>query len=289
MEKTIELDIPLVAPDIDDAQDDCLCHLEAALQNQRGILKAHVKYDKKPPQLCLHYDPNLISLTAVQRIAHEAGSEFTNRYRHEQIPFTGMSTADAAIGLAQSLENLPGMIHASVNYAAGLAFVAYDTEQLERTAVEQAMRQMGYKPVTETAVSPAAAKEDHDHDHGSAPSFLPHAIQEKWTYILVASAGVFFLIGWLGETFFAMNETVALIFFILSYITGGYDVATHAIPALFKGKFDTDILMLAAATGAALLGSWSRALSCSSSSVWVTLANITRWIAPATPSTLWPN
>ncbi len=255
-EKTIKLDIPLLLPDIEDEADSCLETLEKTLLAQKGIFRAHVK-SGQPPQLCIHYDPNLISLTAVQRIAQEAGSDFTERYRHERIPFGGAASTDAADVLAQVLQGLPGMVHASVNYAAGLAFVAYDTEKLNRAAIEKTMRQMGYKPVTETAVPPTAAAEEHEHDHGSAPAFLPHAIQEKWTYILVTLAGTFFLTGWLGETFFNLNENVALIFYILSYITGGYDVATHAIPGLFKGKFDTDVLMLAAATGAALLGDWA--------------------------------
>ena len=254
-EKTIKLDIPLLLPDIEDEEDRCLETLEKTLLAQKGIFRAHVK-SGRPPQLCIHYDPNLISLTAVQHIAQDAGSDFTERYRHERIPFGGITSTDAADVLAQVLRGLPGMIHASVNYAAGLAFVAYDTEKLDRAAIEKTMRQMGYKPVTETAAAPPAAAEE-EHDHGSAPAFLPHAIQEKWTYILVALAGIFFLTGWLGETFFNLNENVALIFYILSYITGGYDVATHAIPGLFKGKFDTDVLMLAAATGAALLGDWA--------------------------------
>jgi Cd2+/Zn2+-exporting ATPase len=260
MEKTIELDIPLLTPDIDDTQDDCLCHLESALQNQRGILRAHIKYDKKPPQLCLHYNPNLISLATVQRIAREAGSAFTNRYRHETIPFAGMDTADAATGLAQSLEKLPGMLHASVNYAAGLAFIAYDTQQLQQPSIRQAIQQLGYKPLTGTAVAPAEPEEtdeQEDHDHGSAPAFLPHWMQERWTLILVALAGLFFLTGWLGERFFEMPENIFLVFYILAYIAGGYDIATHAIPGLFKGHFDTDVLMLAAAGGAAILGEWA--------------------------------
>ncbi len=256
MEKTIELDIPLVAPDIDDAQDGCLCHLETALQNQRGILRAHVKYDQEPPQLCLHYDPNLISLTAVQRIAQKTGSDFTSRYRHETIPFSGMDAADAATGLAHSLEKLPGMLHASVNYAAGLAFVAYDTRSLQRPSIRQTIQHLGYKLLTGTAVSSAKPEEADEHDHGSAPTFLLHWMQERWALILVALAGLFFLTGWLGETFFSLPQNIALVFYILAYIAGGYDIATHAIPGLFKGNFDTDVLMLAAAAGAAILGEW---------------------------------
>jgi Cd2+/Zn2+-exporting ATPase len=254
---SIQLDIPLLLPEIEDTQDACITQLEKTLQTRKGIEKVHVRREVEPAQLCLHYDPNLISLTTVQRLAQEAGSDFTKRYRHERIPVFNIGSADGADGLAQVLQKIPGMLHTTVNFAAGLVFVAYDSEIVQQTDIEKTIHQMGYR--LETAVSPEKDEpDDHEgHSHGSAPGFLPHWLQERWTYLLVALAGIFFLIGWLGETFFAMPENVALIFFILSYITGGYDIATHAIPGLFKGKFDTDVLMLAAALGAAILGEWS--------------------------------
>ncbi len=104
---------------------------------------------------------------------------------------------------------------------------------------------------------PKDHKTEDEHNHGSAPHFLPHRIQKYWTLILVVLAGLFFLIGWVGESFPGMPSQVALVFFILAYLAGGYDITVHAIPGLFKGKFDTDVLMLAAAGGAALLGEWA--------------------------------
>jgi Cd2+/Zn2+-exporting ATPase len=252
-EETIQLELPLLLPDIADSRDACIARLEQMLNNRRGILRAHVKHDSDPPQLCLHFDPNLVSLSVVQRLADDAGSAITERYRHEQVPIAGMDVADAADALWQTLAALPGMLHASVNYPARLAFVAYDTELLSRDGIEHEIRQMGYKAGTAVAQT----DEDDGHDHGRAPRFLPHWLQERWSYLLVALAGLFFLIGWLGETFFSMPQNVALLFFILSYIAGGYEIATHAIPRLFKGRFDTDVLMLAAALGAAALGEWA--------------------------------
>ncbi len=102
-----------------------------------------------------------------------------------------------------------------------------------------------------------AHQHEEAHDHGHAPAFLPHWMQEQWTLILVGLAGVFLLMGWAGERWFGLPANVALIFYILAYIAGGYDIATHAIPALFRGRFDTDVLMLAAAAGAAMLGEWA--------------------------------
>jgi len=256
MEKTITIDIPLLAPELPDVRDSCLTYLETALQNRKGILHAHVREQEAPPQLCLHYDPALISLGAVHRLAQEAGTDFTNRYRHETIPFAGMDAADAAASLAQVLEELPGMLHASVNYAAALIFVAYDTQMLQSPDIMRTIRGQGYRHLAGTAVL-FPAPQDAERDHGGGPAFLPEWVRQRWTLILVALAGLFLLLGWAGETFFGLPQNVALFFYILSYIFGGYEIATHAVPGLLKGQFDTDVLMLAAAGGAAVLGEWA--------------------------------
>jgi Cd2+/Zn2+-exporting ATPase len=111
-----------------------------------------------------------------------------------------------------------------------------------------------------TDYDPAATPHEHDqehaHDHGSAPHWLPHWVRERWTWLTVGAAGVFLAAGFLGERFLGLPPSVALAFYILAYVAGGYDVACEALPALFRGKFDTDILMLAAAAGAAALGEW---------------------------------
>jgi len=95
-----------------------------------------------------------------------------------------------------------------------------------------------------------------DHDHGFAPQYLPHWVQERWTVLTVAVAGLALMIGFLGERSLGLPASVARGFYILAYLAGGYDVALAALPALFRGKFDIDLLMIAAAAGAALLGEW---------------------------------
>ncbi|HRN51108.1 MAG TPA: heavy metal translocating P-type ATPase [Anaerolineales bacterium] len=257
MENKVKLELNLVLPQID-AADDCASHLTQRLSAQRGISQAHITQELGSAQLCLHYDPNLISLASVERLAQKAGAEVSSRYRHEQIAFSGLNVADAALAVQRQLEALPGMLHANVNYAAGLIFLAYDTQQLSASSVRQTLHSMG---VREVASSASAQTEEvhehahgHGHDHGSAPTFLPHWMQERWTLILVAFAALFFLAGWLGPRLFGFSPATSNLFYILAYLAGGYDVATHALPALFKGKLDTDILMLAAAAGAAVLG-----------------------------------
>ncbi len=245
----IQLDLPVLLPEMD-AHDDCVNLLSQWLEPIKGIEQAHLVRNNGNSKLCLHYDPNLVSLERVKRLATETGINITRRFRHEQIPISALNSADAADVITRMLTDMPGMLHANVNYAAGIAFVAYDNTRLQRDAIEAALHSMGIN-------IPAPAKHADAHDHGSAPTFLPHWMQERWTLLLVGMAGAFFLIGWLGETFFRLSPTIALAFFILSYLAGGYDIATHAMPGLLKGKFDTDILMLAAAAGAAILGEWA--------------------------------
>ena len=259
-ESTIQLDIPFLLPDMglscEDClhRDDCLHRLEETLSYRKGILRVHVKQDQEPAKLCLHFDPNLISLAEIDRLAREAGSELSDRYRHERFAISGMDAADAADGLARILQNLPGMLHANVNYAAGMAFIAYDTQELSRATIDKAIRQQGYDLPGETTALPAApAKQER-------PGPLPAAIvwiREQWMYLSVVLCGFFLLLGFAGETFLGWPGEISLLFFILSYVAGGYSVTIHAIPGLFKGQLDTDILMLAAAAGAAVIGAWA--------------------------------
>lgn len=248
-EETIELEIPLILPDLEDERDECLTFLETYLQEKRGILRSHVQRDQNPPALCVHFDPNLVTLQAVRRLALDAGSDLSGRFRHERIPYEGMVNADQANLLTSSLTQLPGMLHASTNYAAGLAFVAYDSQILSRAQIEKDMRSLGIKPLPGMK-----ADEERPKKEGG---FLPGWVQRSWTLILASLAGLFLLAGWAGPLYFGLPAMWGQVLLWLAYLAGGYDVASHALPALLRGKFDTDVLMLAAALGAAILGEWA--------------------------------
>ena len=129
-EKNVEIELNLLWPEIHDGNDACLSHLKDTLLSHKGISHVHLEQGDDNPKICIHYNPNLISLSSVRRIAQKTGTSLSNQCQHERIPFTGMDTADQAPILRRDLEHLPGMLHADVNYAAGLAFIAYDSETL---------------------------------------------------------------------------------------------------------------------------------------------------------------
>jgi Cd2+/Zn2+-exporting ATPase len=106
---------------------------------------------------------------------------------------------------------------------------------------------------------PSATSGDNDqgHDPDFAPGFLPLALREHWAVSTTATAGIALAVGYFGETWFGMELPVSLGFYVFSCLAGGYDAFRKALAALLRGKFDIDLLMVAAAAGAAVLGEWA--------------------------------
>jgi hypothetical protein len=70
MNRRLRLDLPMLLPDVPDAQDACVARLNALLERKGGIVEAHtVDADGGAPVLCLHYDPDVLSLAQVERLA----------------------------------------------------------------------------------------------------------------------------------------------------------------------------------------------------------------------------
>ncbi|MCK6567126.1 MAG: cadmium-translocating P-type ATPase [Anaerolineales bacterium] len=236
MEKTIELEIPLLLPGIENEKDDCLSRLETAFQNHRGILRAHIEREKSPIDLCLHYDPNLLTLPEVQRIAQRAGAEITNRYHHDSIPIENMDCSDCSLVIEHSVGRMDGVLKVNVNYPTEKMWVEYDSHKISRPVIEKRVRSLGYQiPL----------------------NGIQARIQENRELIFSLLSGLFLLIGWLGETFFGFPTFLSIGCYITAYVLGGWDISRHAFHALREKHFDTDGLMIVAALGAAFLGEFA--------------------------------
>ncbi len=109
-EHTVKLDIPLLLPQVKDARDQCVQRLQKRISEHRGFHKTHIKQQDGKAVLCLHYDPNLISLDKVRRIAEETGAEISRQYAHEILRVTGMDCADCAGSIEHILKHQTGVI-----------------------------------------------------------------------------------------------------------------------------------------------------------------------------------
>ncbi len=235
-EKTFELEIPLLIPGLTNHQDACLERLESALQIQRGIIRAHIERDNDPQVLCLHYNPSLISIEDVRRIAGRAGAKIANRYRHEVIPVEGMDCSDCVIVLEHSLNRIEGVLDVNASYTAQKVFIEYDSKKTNRGTIEKRIKNLGY--------------------------LVPREGARKWyvenrVFLFSLTAGFLLLLGWSGDRFFGFPYGLSLALYLAAYILAGRDTAIHAWYALKARTFNTDLLMITAALGAAFLGEYA--------------------------------
>jgi Cd2+/Zn2+-exporting ATPase len=235
-EKTIKLQIPLLLPGVRDEKDGCLSRLETALHGQKGILRAHIEREKDPVDLCLHYDPNLLSIEQVQRMAERAGAKIVDHYHHDLIPIEGMDCSDCVTVIEHGLGRMEGVLTVSVSYVAQNMRVEYDRHVIDRPALEKRIRNLGYEvPV----------------------SGLRGWYKQNQEILFSLMAGLLVLVGWVGQTFLGFPPLLATGLFIAAYFFGGWEISHHAWHALRERHFDTDLLMAAAAVGAAFLGEWA--------------------------------
>ncbi|MCL4507813.1 MAG: cation-translocating P-type ATPase, partial [Chloroflexi bacterium] len=235
-ESTLQLEIPVLLPGVADERDSCVQRLNEQLAAQKGIRQAHVERANDQATICLHYDPNLLSLEGVQRLAQRAGAQITDRFHHLHLPIEGMDCSDCATVLEHSVGRLDGVLTVSVNYAAQSMRVEFDGQKASRATIERRVRSLGY---------------------AIPPEGLRSWLDENRELLFSGLAGLLVLVGWAGGRFLGLPEQVSLALYIGAYILGGWDISRHAWHALRERHFDTDLLMVIAALGAAALGNFA--------------------------------
>lgn len=232
MEK-IELGIDLLLPEVKDEQVGCIARLQQQLATLRGVSEAHVEQRDGSAQLCIHYDPAQVTLASVQRQAQLLGAQLSEQFQHEIIAIEGMDCSDCTLAIEHGVKRMGGVLTATVNYAAQTLRVEYDTKQVERSSIVKRIEGMGYR-VPRTGVA--------------------GFIAERRELLFALLAGLFVLVGWVSGRYFDAGGWVTTPLYLLAYAFGGWDIARHAWHSIRERQFDTDLLMVLAALGAAALG-----------------------------------
>ena len=128
--KKIQLKIPVILPQVPNEKDTCVERLIKELQAKEGIEKVHVADTKEDdtPQLCFHYDPDIISIDRIQSLAEQTGAEITEKYGHLLIEVKGIRHTRQARSIEKSLLAINGVLEASVS-ASGMVRLEFDKKQ----------------------------------------------------------------------------------------------------------------------------------------------------------------
>ena len=247
-EATTRLDLEVLLPDLPDARDACVARLESLIGTERGIVRAHAMTPAGGPNgLCLHYDPDVVTLAQVERVARSAGGRLAERYGHALIPLHAITGEDASRRIEDGIRSLPGVVEASVNLAGQVARVEFDRTATSEERLAAALRERGY-----VAATPAPTGEGVE---PARPSWMRRNRELVWSL----AGGLFLLLAWAGGRWAGVSEPVTVGLYLLSYGFGAFDLVRHWFGQLRRGRItpDIDLLMLLAAIGAALLGEWA--------------------------------
>lgn len=262
MSDHIELDLPILLPDVPDAKDACVDRIVENLQARDGIDRAHVRPadNGEPDRLCIHYDPNLTSIRRIRQTARSLGTEITDQYGHLSWSVRGISHPRRARTLATRLRRIDGVLEAEAS-AAERVRVEYDRNATNEVALRRALASMGIR-VRGDAIQGDDLAEDETEmpvsaiDDGKTRSLVAALFGGRTDLLFAVLAGVCVALGF-GLSFVAdMSGWVPWGLYVGGYVFGGYYTVREAIDALRVGDFEVDVLMLVAAAGAAVLGKW---------------------------------
>jgi len=246
MEK-LKLEIPVLLPDNGECEH-CVTRLQEALLAYKGVTKAHVDTSGETPRLCLHYDPNLISLVQVERAAREAGLAVQNRYRHRMLNLSGMDCADCALTLERGVGQLDGVLWVAVNFPAAKMRLEYDSEAVSDEAIVGRIRALGYD-VAERR------REIGPPSPGGLRGFLAF-VRGRRREMMTLLAGLLIILAFALETP-GVTTTITHTIYAAAILVGGYYVARSGLTALWTTRsLDINFLMTVAAVGAMFIGEW---------------------------------
>lgn len=252
--RTVKLQISNLLPGLQEG-DGCIGRLSAQLAAQKGIAESHLEQEDGHSVLCLHYDPNLMPLDRVQRLAREAGVSITQRYRHDVFTIKGINQGTNVSFIEEAVSKVNGVLHVAVNYASEKMLVEYDSTLTARNPILSAARALGYRvdELQPDKHDPAGCK---GHSHAPADANASWFLRNLEVSLSLL-CGALGLVSFLGAKFLGFPPALSIGLYVLAYLAGGYDLARHTLPTILKGKFDVEFLMLVAAAGAAALGDWA--------------------------------
>ncbi len=141
-EKT-KLDIALLLPAVPDARDACVRRLGDILTAKKGIDTAHLVDTSLNGvnQICIHFDPDQLSIGEVRELAIRAGAELDQQFGHLLLNSQTMYARQASSFEARAKE-IPGILDAAVS-PTGLLKIEFDRKVTNEESIRAALRKIG--------------------------------------------------------------------------------------------------------------------------------------------------
>ncbi len=218
--------------------------LMKTLRDHPGV--RDVRWEENRHTLVLRYNPHEISLETIRGIIEDLGLQLHRQHKRVAIEVDPTFVRDLSGPLTKHLSQLEGVVNVEVNVPGGVIAVEYEPESpITRETIERLLHEEGLRL------------------KGEARGLFRKIgawVAAWWAneeMVLATVSFIFLVAGLVAQHLTPLPHGVAIAFYVVAYLAGGYEGTIAALSALRRGVLDIDFLMIAAALGAAYLGDWA--------------------------------
>ena len=148
----------------------CVGNVTAALDELEGVLETSANF--AADEGTVTYDPERVGLGEIYEAIEAAGYEPGRETR--TIEVGGMSCSSCSAAVADSATSVPGVIDASVNFAADEATIEYNPVDTDLESIYEAVETAGYEPV----------RPDSDESEEEHESVAQREMAKQWRLVV---------------------------------------------------------------------------------------------------------
>ena len=148
----------------------CVGNVTAALDELEGVLETSANF--AADEGTVTYDPERVGLGEIYEAIEAAGYEPSRERR--TIEVGGMSCSSCSAAVADSVTSVPGVIDASVNFAADEATIEYNPVDTDLESIYEAVETAGYEPV----------RPDSDESEEEHESVAQREMAKQWRLVV---------------------------------------------------------------------------------------------------------
>lgn len=230
----------------------CRTALAPRLLQQPGIRAATLSGDDGVLTLELKYDPRLITWRQVEHEIRAAGATLKANRAAILLRVSGLTSPRAEGRIEAVLSKMPG-VAASVSHSSGTIRIEFDRRACAVAEIVGRLDRLGIRVLRADAVG----REDVEPGGAATPDTAKPQAARWWEeYIplgLAALGAVLLLAGFLVHVLEG-PQWLRLALVGACYLIAGWHTAIDTLRVLRQFRFDIDVLMFAAAIGAAALG-----------------------------------
>jgi Cd2+/Zn2+-exporting ATPase len=230
--------------------------VQESLTGRPGIRDIRLRCESEQSDaatLELDYDPRLVTLSEIDQQAHRAGLCLSPTRAQVVLGVEGMVSPRSEQAIEAALGQLPGVV-ASASFPSRSVRIEFDRQVCALPEIALRLHNLGYRITPRSGSGDAALAVPAPRGRPGIPDLKTQILSHP-RLLLAAIGGVFLLAAFLVHVM-GGPQAVRLPLVAAAFVLCGWQSFKDTFHILRELRFDIDVLMVAAAFGAAALGAY---------------------------------